>query len=329
MYYNNVLYYFRKNLQGDVTGIYNAYGTLVVEYEYTPYGAIFAITDANGVDISTNATHIANINPFRYRGYYYDTETELYYLITRYYDPVVGRFLNADAFASTGQGIVGNNMFAYCLNNVVNFVDSNGEFCIPIIIMPPNIIRDIDLKLSAPVPFEKTKGYRVIKRNRDNIIKYAEEYSVSPSAIAAVICAEQNLNVDFIDTLTDWIAIFGIDTSIGVGQVRLSTAKMLEDKGYVTKSTHKVRNWLVTPSLRNRLTVTRLMDEEQNIMYVAAYLKYMIDVWQKDFPDIHNRIDILATLYNTGKTQSHSNPFPNGFGMYANSYLYEIERLFD
>ena len=126
MYYNNVLYYFRKNLQGDVTGIYNANGTLVVEYEYTPYGAIFAITDANGNDISTNATHIANINPFRYRGYYYDIETGFYYLITRYYDPVVGRFLNADAFISTGQGIIGNNMFAYCGNKPVMFSDPRG-----------------------------------------------------------------------------------------------------------------------------------------------------------------------------------------------------------
>ena len=78
MSYGGTLYYFRKNLQGDVTGIYNAYGTLVVEYEYTPYGAIFSTT-------GSMANTIGTINPFRYRGYYYDTETELYYLITRYY----------------------------------------------------------------------------------------------------------------------------------------------------------------------------------------------------------------------------------------------------
>ena len=127
MYYNNVLYYFRKNLQGDITGIYNASGNIIAQYEYTPYGAILSITDANGVDISTNATHVANINPFRYKGYYYDTDTGFYYLITRYYDPVVGRFLNADAFASTGQGILGNNMFAYCGNNPINCIDRTGR----------------------------------------------------------------------------------------------------------------------------------------------------------------------------------------------------------
>jgi len=117
--YNGTQYYFRKNLQGDVTGIYNATGTLVVEYEYTPYGAILSTT-------GSMATTIGTINPIRYRGYYYDTETELYYLITRYYDPQVGRFLNADVYVSTGQGFVGNNMFAYCNNNPVISCDPFG-----------------------------------------------------------------------------------------------------------------------------------------------------------------------------------------------------------
>ena len=66
-------------------------------------------------------------NPLRYRGYVYETETTLYYLQSRYYDPDLGRFLNADAFASTGQGILGNNMFAYCGNNPVSRKDTNGE----------------------------------------------------------------------------------------------------------------------------------------------------------------------------------------------------------
>ena len=63
----------------------------------------------------------------RYRGYVYDTESELYYLQSRYYDPEVGRFLNADSFASTGQGLLGNNMFAYCNNNPVNLSDYSGN----------------------------------------------------------------------------------------------------------------------------------------------------------------------------------------------------------
>ena len=126
MIYGGQDYIFSKNLQGDVIGIYNSSRQLVAKYTYNAYGEITAITNASGTDISNNATHIANINPFRYRGYYYDTETGFYYLQSRYYDPVVGRFLNADAFVSTGQGILGNNMFAYCLNNPVIYADYKG-----------------------------------------------------------------------------------------------------------------------------------------------------------------------------------------------------------
>ena len=77
-------YTFAKNPQGDVIGIYSG-GTLVAKYEYSAYGQILSITNASGTDISGNASHIANINPFRYRGYYYDTETGFYYLQSRYY----------------------------------------------------------------------------------------------------------------------------------------------------------------------------------------------------------------------------------------------------
>lgn len=71
---------------------------------------------------------MASINPLRYRGYYYDQETGLYFLMSRYYDPAICRFINADSFASTGQGILGYNMFAYCLNNPVNWEDLTGMY---------------------------------------------------------------------------------------------------------------------------------------------------------------------------------------------------------
>ena len=69
---------------------------------------------------------VAEMNPLRYRGYYYDTETGFYYLQSRYYDPNLGRFINADAYSSTGQGILGNNMYAYCNNNPVILSDPQG-----------------------------------------------------------------------------------------------------------------------------------------------------------------------------------------------------------
>ena len=116
---NGTTYYYVTNLQGDVTAILNTSGTAVVTYTY----------DAWGNPLTTSgdlATTLGTLNPLRYRGYVYDTETELYYLQSRYYDPEVGRFLNADVYASTGQGILGNNMFAYCNNNPVMGYDPNG-----------------------------------------------------------------------------------------------------------------------------------------------------------------------------------------------------------
>jgi len=131
MYYNNVLYYFRKNLQGDVTGIYNASGNIIAQYEYTPYGAPLTITNGSGTDVSTNATHIANINPFRYRGYYYDTETGFYYLQSRYYDLVVGRMLTADEATTitlSPNELTDKNLFSYCDNNPISRADEDGDF---------------------------------------------------------------------------------------------------------------------------------------------------------------------------------------------------------
>ena len=81
----------------------------------------------NPVSEGSLASTFGALNPLRYRGYVYDTETGYYYLHSRYYDPEIGRFINADVFASTGQGLLGNNMFAYCLNNPVNLLDRNGK----------------------------------------------------------------------------------------------------------------------------------------------------------------------------------------------------------
>ncbi|MBE6880618.1 MAG: RHS repeat-associated core domain-containing protein [Ruminococcaceae bacterium] len=120
MVYNGTTYTYRKNLQGDIIAILNSAGTEVVTYTYNAWG----VATVGGTMASTLGTK----NPFRYRGYYYDTETGYYYLNSRYYDPVTGRFLNADGYVSTGQGLLGYNMFAYCGNNPVNRVDRNGEF---------------------------------------------------------------------------------------------------------------------------------------------------------------------------------------------------------
>ena len=119
------LYIYRKNLQGDVTGIYSgSTGTLLVSYTYDAWGKV---TATNVAGTTESATVLAR-NPYLYRGYRYDAETGLYYLNSRYYDPETGRFINADGFVSTGQWILGNNMFVYCGNNPVNMTDNEGQF---------------------------------------------------------------------------------------------------------------------------------------------------------------------------------------------------------
>ena len=71
--------------------------------------------------------NLGTLNPLRYRGYYYDSDTNLYYVKSRYYDPEICRWINADSKANTGQGIIGCNMFAYCLNNPTNYIDLSGK----------------------------------------------------------------------------------------------------------------------------------------------------------------------------------------------------------
>ena len=121
-----ITYYYVLNLQGDVIQIVDVENEVIANYRYDAWGKVLDVTDKNGSRI-TSSTHIGNINPIRYRGYFYDTETELYYCNSRYYDPLMKRFINADGTVSTGQGFVGFNMFAYCLNNPIIYVDSEGK----------------------------------------------------------------------------------------------------------------------------------------------------------------------------------------------------------
>jgi len=117
-----VTYCYATNLQGDVIAILNSTNnTPVVEYTYNAWGQVMSVT-------GSMASTLGQRNPLRYRGYVYDTETALYYLQSRYYDPEMGRFINADIYVSTSQTVMGHNMFAYCGNNPVQNIDTKGEF---------------------------------------------------------------------------------------------------------------------------------------------------------------------------------------------------------
>ena len=123
--YGGNLYAYRKNAQGDIISILDNTGNVVVNYTYNAWGE-HEVLNPDGTE-NTAADFIGNLNPFRYRSYYYDTETGLYYLKTRYYDPETGRFLNADDISYLDPHTVnGLNLYAYCGNNPVMHVDPNG-----------------------------------------------------------------------------------------------------------------------------------------------------------------------------------------------------------
>ena len=117
--YNGTKYYYMTNIQGDVLVILSGEGKIMVGYTYDAWGNILEIT---GPMVST----LGMVNPLRYRAYVFDKETGLYYLQSRYYNPEIGRFINADALISTGRGVLGYNMFAYCRSNPVSRKDVLG-----------------------------------------------------------------------------------------------------------------------------------------------------------------------------------------------------------
>ena len=203
--------------------------------------------------------------------------------------------------------------YTYVLNNPLMYTDPLGEFPI------------------GTVSAEEAK--QIIKDNAMTIKNIGVEYDVDPAIIAGAIYTEQVLNYDILDTLFDYPA-YGLDTSIGIGQVRVSTAMLMEDKGYVEK-TYFVKiycEWHANSGIetevwyapgvgavkgpRAHAIAKRLMMPEQNIRYVGAYLAYGQDVWENSYASIKNDPAILGTLYNLGvdTKKPHSAPKANDFG---------------
>ena len=118
-------YYYILNLQGDVVKLVDETDAEAAVYAYDAWGNILP---------NSTSGPMADINPLRYRGYYYDTETGWYYLQSRYYDPVIHRFINADSYASTNvKNVLSCNMYAYCENNPSNAADPSGRFLFTLI----------------------------------------------------------------------------------------------------------------------------------------------------------------------------------------------------
>ena len=289
---------------------YNGQGDVSMLADNAGNTAASYIFDAYGNQSEENTVY----NPFGYRGEYTDAESGLVYLRARMYDSETGRFMSEDPAKD------GLNWYVYGNQNPTMFIDPSG-------------LRSWQ------------EASEIIQRNSNGIKNAGAYYNVNPAIIASCIYTEQTMNVNWVDDLTD-VLMFFADTSIGIGQVRVSTAKLLEDSGYIAKteylsSTSNYWTTIVTWSVpgysdgtvvadsREEAIAHRLTSESENVNYVAAYLAYWQDRWRNAYPDIDGHSDILGTLYNLGKNANapNGNPRPNDFGVQVKKEYFYMKDL--
>ena len=153
--YNNNMYYYSKNIHGDVVGILDSNYNQIVTYEYDSWGKIISIKDSTGNNI-VDSNNIGLINPFRYRSYYYDEETKLYYLNHRYYNPEWCRFINADTIICSNGDITSHNLYLYVSNNPINYTDDMGtSFIIKKLIK--TVVKSV-VRIAADIFFSKSEN---------------------------------------------------------------------------------------------------------------------------------------------------------------------------
>ena len=167
---NGTTYYYEKNIQGDIIKIYDDTGKEEVEYTYDAWGKI--------TSMSGNQT-LGEKNPFRYRGYYYDKETGLYYLQSRYYDNEIKRYLNSDNFNILGvdrSSVSQDNLYTYCSNNPVNCSDPSGEFNFKWVLKHARSKKFVSTALDIAIGLVLDKGTSGIKTTISKKIKeYGEK----------------------------------------------------------------------------------------------------------------------------------------------------------
>ena len=201
----------------------------------------------------------------------------LIYMRARYYSPDLRRFINADIVSGSISNAITLNRFAYANGNPVSFIDPFGlsaertssSTCSDI--PAPN-------KTEYDRKYYESEAYKKIRDNVDNILLFSRHFDVDPQVVAAVIFVEQYFNYDIKDKLTDWIAFYGIDTSVGLGQIRLSTAKYIEDCGYIAQTSATEGGWEIpfigiVHGTETMAREKRLENDEWNIAYVAAYIR--------------------------------------------------------
>lgn len=297
--YNGTTYYYVTNLQGDVVKIVNASGTSQAEYSYNAWGQVISATGT-----------LAAVNPIRYRGYYYDVESGFYYLKSRYYDPAICRFINADGLASTGQGFLGCNMFAYCNNNPVNGCDPSGELAITTLILIGSAVFGLGTALYS--------GYKM----REAGESWGDTIFYSAGAGLCAFCTVYTLGMSAYELYCNMCWYYGNTpaTDIGSPQVQLEKAAAsantsVEGTGHVagTKK-HTVFSANVN-ALNNSRIATEVSYKDGEIVPYGTKGSIRFDVVQYD----KTGTPIRAWDFKTGSatlTQGRINQMQSRSGLY-------------
>ena len=246
----NKNYLYRKNVFGDVTEIYSDNGTLVGKYSYTAFGECI---------VKVNEGGIAEKNPIRYRGYYYDEETGLYYLKSRYYDPVTGRFITIDDISYIDpETINGLNLYAYCGNNPVMRIDENGNawwhWIVGVLIVVASVALSV-VTAGIAAPITAALGSGLLGAIVGGAVAGAIGGAITAFGISV---ATQGIKTGF--TNIDWKQV-GIQTAIGAlsgavlggigGGIKYArAAHYLKSNGIATDPKEILRNFKGIPSVK-------------------------------------------------------------------------------
>jgi RHS repeat-associated protein len=210
---NGVEYYYIRNAQGDIIGLFDKSGAQVVSYTYDTWGKLIAIGGSLKDSVGVK-------NPYRYRGYRYDTETGLYYLQSRYYNPEWGRFINADGIIGQTGELLGHNLYVYTKNNPVNMSDKSGFR--PIYTMGEETEEMVAASVAVVARAAKNRSSRgkssaisTISSMRNDLYKNANKYG--KEAAEDPWCREPAVLAVDLGSL-ELAGIAGIIVTLGIGQ---------------------------------------------------------------------------------------------------------------
>ncbi len=275
-------YYYVRNAQGDIVQIRDSEYGVVANYHYDAWGKLLSITDAQG-DRLTDEEPVAVLNPLRYRGYVYDTETGFYYLNSRYYDPEVKRFISADTtdiLTASPTALTDKNLYAYCDNNPIMRADNGGEFW--------NIIAGAVIGGGLELAGQLLSGKSITDVNWAKVGVSAVSGGVTAAVgpvLGATISGATNIALDVIDGERD-IKKLAVSGAIGVGAslVGAGVGKVVEKAG--GKAATRALSKMPKAKLKAKVTslVPTIKSTERNAIKNISYLisKYK-DIGSKFF----------------------------------------------